>query len=355
MNLVDGIAFGLPRNAVLKNVMKLRVGLIGLGDAWEQRYRAALRTLADRFEVRAVFDQVSQRAQQAALDFNAAPLDGFRELLAREDIDAVLLFASQWYGALPIFAACDAGKAVYCATGMDLDAEEAQQVKARVEQTGVAFMAEFPRRHAPATVRLKELIATELGAPRLVFCHQRSVARPRVHYPPGLHKPDAMRDLVELVDWCCYVVGWPPTAVTGLMHRRGCEHPEEDYQMMSLDFSDPKYPGTGPVAQISCGRYVPAQWTEAISYRPLPALQVSCDRGIAFVDPPATVVWFDDAGRHQESLDSERPVGEQLLTKFHRAVTSLVRKTSDLEDAWRALWIVEQARRSHLEGRRIGL
>ena len=84
-------------------------------------------------------------------------------------------------------------------------------------------------------------------------------------------------------------------------------------------------------------------------YRPLPALQVSCERGIAFVDLPATLVWFDEAGRHQESLESERPVGEQLLTQFHRAVTSLVRKTNDLEDSYKALMIVEQARRSQAE------
>ena len=41
-----------------------------------------------------------------------------------------------------------------------------------------------------------------------------------------------------------------------------------------------------------------------------------------------TLVWFDTAGRHQESLDSERPVGEQLLTHFYRSVTSLVRQGS---------------------------
>ena len=37
-----------------------------------------------------------------------------------------------------------------------------------------------------------------------------------------------------------------------------------------------------------------------------------------------------------ESLEHERPVGEHLLTQFHRAVTSLVRKTCDLDDAYRA-------------------
>ncbi len=56
-----------------------------------------------------------------------------------------------------------------------------------------------------------------------------------------------------------------------------------------------------------------------------------------------------------ESLDSERPVGEQMLSQFHRAVTSLVRNTSGLEDAYRAMVIVQAAHHSHAEGRRITL
>jgi predicted dehydrogenase len=139
------------------------------------------------------------------------------------------------------------------------------------------------------------------------------------------------------------------------MHPSTCKRGEEDYQMMSLDFSPPDALGSGTVAQISSGRYVPAHWQEAITYRPLAGLQVSCERGIAFVDMPATLVWFDDAGRHQESLDSERPVGEQLLTQFHRSVTSLVRRTTDLEDSYKALLIVEKARQSQQEGRRMRL
>ncbi len=98
---------------------------------------------------------------------------------------------------------------------------------------------------------------------------------------------------------------------------------------------------------------MPAAWPEAISYRPPAALQVACEQGIAFVDLPSTLVWFDAAGRHMESLDSERPVGEQLLTLFHRAVTSLVRKIGDLEDTYRALEVLLAARQSFQEGRRI--
>jgi len=336
--------------------MKLRVGLVGLGDVWQTRHAPALRTMSDRFEVRAVCDQVAHRAEQVAGEFNADAVDGYRTLAMREDVDAVLLLSPQWYGTLPILAACESGKAVYCAAGLDMEFEEAQLVKQRVEKAGIAFMAEFPRRNSPATIRLKELIATRLGAPRLVFCHQRSAALSSNHCLP-VRSPEhfAARHLVELVDWCCYVVDRQPSLVTGLMHRTGCDAADDDYQMMSLDFSEASYPGTGAVAQISCGRYIPADWEEAITYRPLAYMQVSCLKGVAFVDLPSTLVWFDEAGRHVESLDSERPIGEQMLTQFYRSVTSLVRLASDLEDVYRALHIVQEAHHSHQEGRRIAL
>jgi predicted dehydrogenase len=80
---------------------------------------------------------------------------------------------------------------------------------------------------------------------------------------------------------------------------------------------------------------------------------VACENGIAFIDLPSTLIWFDNAGRHQESLDSERPLGEQLLSLFYRSVTSLVRNTASLEDAYRALDVVIKARQSFEEGRRI--
>jgi predicted dehydrogenase len=335
--------------------MKLRVGLIGLGDAWEKRHRPALRALADRFEVRAVCDQVSHRAELAAREFGASALDGFRALTRREDIDAVLILSDQWYSAIPILAACESGKAVYFGASLDLTADRAKHIRERVQQAGIAFMAEFPRRHSPATLRLKELIATNLGAPRLLFCHRRlplwdenSRNRPR-------QERSTRQELVEQVDWCRYVVGLEPRWVTGIVYEGNGDHSREDYQMLSLGFSDGDHPGAGPLAQISCGRYIPKRWSEAVTYRPLASLQVSCDHGIAFIDLPATLIWFDEAGRHQESLESERPVGELLLTQFYRAVTSLVTKTCDLDDAYLALHIVEQAHLSHREGRRIEL
>ncbi len=340
--------------------MKLRLGLIGLGSGWENRHQPALRTLADRFEVTAVFDQITHRAQLAATRFDAVTVEGFRSLTRREDVDAVLLLGDGWYGMLPVMAACDYGKAVYTANAANITLAESRVLRRRVRDSGIAFQGELERRHAPATLRLKELMATRLGSPNLIFCHFRGsdINRPN-HLVPGADAIDCRHELVELLDWCRFVVGTEPTWVTSMAHGASQVSPDvfanPDYQMISLDFSNGQRPGTGPMAQISCSRYIPACWSEALGYRPRAAMQVACQRGVAFIDLPSTLVWFDEAGRHQESLDSERPVGERLLTRFFRAVTSLVVNTADLDDTCRAVEILEKANQSHEEGRRVEL
>jgi predicted dehydrogenase len=368
--------------------MKLRVGIVGLGEHWETRHLPALRALADRFEVRGICEQVAHRARRAAEQVGAAAVDGFRALVARDDIDAILYLAEQWYGTTPILAACDHGKAVYAAISLPLDAAEAAALRRRIEEAGIAFMAEFPRRHMAATVRLKELIATRLGRPRMLFCHRRV---PHAAASAVRDANSINRDLMELIDWCRYVAGTDPTSVVAVRHAGSEAGEPDDYRMMSLDFSPggppgdvtpaptpgfgvlpptpgfgvlpptpgfgvlPQTPGFSVLAQISCGYYMPSRWEEAVGFRPPAALQVACERGIAFVDLPASLVWFDTAGRHQESLESERPVGEQMLVQFHRRVTSLVRSLSGLDDALQALRVVQAGDTSLTEGRRVWL
>jgi len=332
--------------------MKVRTGIVGLGSQWESRHLPALRSLADRFEVRAVCEQVAHRARRVAGELGAVAVDGFRVLAARPDIDAILFLGDQWYGTAPVEAACAAGKAVYAAIGLPVDPAEAEALRGWIERSGVAFMAELPRRHAPATVRLKELIATRLGPPRMLFCHRR-VPLSAIAQAGGREPADDIRDLMELVDWCRYVAGQAPTSVVAVRHAERPGGELDDYRMMSLDFTPSGPPGDGTIAQISCGYYMPRCWEEAVGFRPPPALQVVCEQGIAFIDLPASLVWFDVAGRHQEALDSDRPVGEQMLLQFHRTVTSLVRRVSGLDDALEAMRIVAAADASARDGRRV--
>lgn len=341
--------------------MKLRVGLVGLGDHWQKRHRPALKALSDRFEVRAICCEVAERSAQVAKEFDAIAMDGFRAMVERDDIDAVLALSPDWYGPLPILAACEAGKAVYSSAALDVSVDQALDFRRRIEKSGVAFMAELPRRHAPATIRLKELMATRLGPPRLLFCHERlpmegqSNAKRR-----GDYCPLAWRNLMELVDWCRYLVNDDPESVISAVHEQHDHSADLFYQMVSLAFPSRTLDGFkdkdskhGPQAQLSIGHYIPERWTDALSFKRPASVQVCCANGMAFIDLPSNLVWFDDAGQHSESLQFERPVGEQMLSRFHRSVTSLVRKTTDPDDAYRAMKIVVSANESSKSGARV--
>ncbi len=327
--------------------MKLRVGVVGVGPSWESRHLPALRSLSDRFEVRAVCDPVQHRAEQVAKQFGASLHDGFRLLSSREDIDAILQLSARFYGTAPIYAACDQAKAVYCAAAIDMDARESTALYERVKSSGIAFMAEFPCRLSPATLRLKELIATKLGKPRLLFCNRRRTSSPN-------HKGNTrcLHDLVELVDWCRFVVGEEPSSVMATGHQATAS-PATDYLSVTLDYSAEGETGTGPLAVIGCGDYISPSLQESLAYRRPADLKVVCENGIAFVDLPHTVAWFDEAGQHLETLDHERPVGELLLLHFQRAVESLILRPTNLDDAHRSILVANQARLSCESGQRI--
>ncbi|MEM9352466.1 MAG: Gfo/Idh/MocA family oxidoreductase [Planctomycetota bacterium] len=327
--------------------MKLRLGVVGVGNAWESRHLPALRTLSDRFQVIGVCDPVYHRAERAAAQLKARPCEGFRSLTERSDIDAVLMLSSEWYGPLPIYAACDASKAIYCGAAIDLHNGEAAKLKQRVDEAGVAFMAEFPCRLSPATLRLKELIATKLGAPRLLFCNRRRTRRTG----PKAETSGCERDLAELIDWCRYVAAAEPESLVATAHRPAADAAHH-FVSVSLDFAAPEGE-QGTKAMISCGDYLTPDLSESLAYRRPADLKVVCDGGVAFVDLPNTVAWFDQAGQHLERLEHERPVGELLLLHFQRAVESLVLKSSNVEDAYQAVRLANRARESAEQGTRL--
>ena len=292
---------------------------------------------------------------------NARIIESYSALVNRKDIDAVLVLSEGWAGCLPILAAAEAGKAVYWASDMNWDVDTRNHIRNVVERSGIAFMIEFPNRFAAASIRLKELMATRLGPPRLIFCHKRIPfsAVEGKGKPSGAgcsrgHGTDNLYfEMAQLVDWCNFIAGGEPSSVMSIGHERRPELADEqntdaDYRLVSLDFShfdgDRKQPG--PLAQLSVGAYYPQGWEEALSYRPLPAMQVCCERGIAYLDLPSSLVWFDDSGRHQERLDDEKPAIHHALMHFFRAVTSLVRQSDDIRQSYLVMEILEAAKKS---------
>jgi predicted dehydrogenase len=309
--------------------------------------------MRDRFQVVGIYNSVSTLADAVARELDAQRFDSFRAVMESPSLDAVLVLEDDWYQMMPLLAACDYGKAVFCGAELKLDPSTVNHIRSQIQTSGIAFMTEFPRRFAPATLRLKELIATRLGRPRLLFCHRRLACESNdIHNPRSLDSR-SQRELIELVDWCNYIVADAPSWIQAIRHTSSIMPACSDYQILSLGFGNPESDPKAILAQISCGAYIPEVWHEAIAYRPPAAIQVCCEKGLAFVDLPTTLVWFDGAGRHQETLDTELSVGQQMLSQFHRSITSLVRKANDLEDTCRALRILDLARQSTELGARV--
>src|SRR5262249_40542951 len=149
-------------------------GVLGLGRRWQARYRPALAALRDRFVVRAVADPIAARTEEQAremdCDANAGPID----MLENPGVEAVLLLDEAWYGRWTIEAACRVGKPVCCAAVGDVEGESNKLCR-KVRERNLPVLMAMAHRLSPATRRLQELIANELGPPRVVVvnCQQR--------------------------------------------------------------------------------------------------------------------------------------------------------------------------------------
>jgi predicted dehydrogenase len=334
-----------------KNV-RLRVGVIGLGRLWETRHKPSLARLDDRFRVTAIYDQVYRRAEIEAAQIGCAACEGLSALVERPDVDVIYLLSRQWFGLHPIGLACAAGKAVYCALPLTDDLAEVEALATRIDQSGIAFMPEFARRCYPATLRLKELLATHLGAPRLIVGHSRLFGFDRYALPGPTTQIAPAPLLIDpgsfLLDWCCFVLQSHPGSLKGfqcrVMQSAGVPDQEPDFETFVGAFPQ------GVTAHISYGRYHRGPWGEASRFLPPPGFQVFAERGAAWLEMPEKIQWSNAAGSQEERLALEPTVGDVLNDQFHRLVRGDLSLAPTMREALEIARLVDSLRRGQFEG-----
>lgn len=334
------------------NRPRLRVGIIGLGRLWESRHKPALARLADRFRVTAVYDQVHRRAELEAAQLDCAASEGLRSLIERSDVDAVYLLTPQWFGAHPVHLACAAGKAIYCALPPADALDEMERLAQRVESAGVPFMPELARRYYPATRRLRELLATTLGNPRLVVGQTRLLGFDRYADPGPATQVTPVPLSVDpgcyLLDWCSFLFGTRPDSITATraMVLPACGDPARDSDFESFTA---RFPG-GATAQITSLRHHQAEWGEASRFLPPAGFQIFAERGAAKLEMPDRIQWSDANGVHDERLPPEPAVGDLLNEQFRRLVQDGDATAPTIRDALEIARLVRDLRRSQAEG-----
>ena len=149
----------------------LRIGIVGCGEAAQLMHLPSLALLAGQFAVAALCDP-SERVLRAVGDRwqVAGRYRSHRDLLAHEEIDAVLVSNYDADHTEVALAAIAAGRHVLIEKPMCLTLREADAIQAAQERAGVTVQVGYMRRYAPAFVDACRLVA-ELGPPRLARVH----------------------------------------------------------------------------------------------------------------------------------------------------------------------------------------
>jgi predicted dehydrogenase len=137
----------------------LRVGLIGLGEVAQVVHLPVLQNLPDLFEIRAACD-LSPTLLQVVGDRFAVPArySSVEELVADDELDAVLVLNSDEYHADSVIAAVEHGLHVLVEKPMCLSPREAADIIAARDRTGMTVMVGYMRRFAPAFTQARELL-----------------------------------------------------------------------------------------------------------------------------------------------------------------------------------------------------
>ncbi|HEV8638687.1 MAG TPA: Gfo/Idh/MocA family oxidoreductase [Chloroflexota bacterium] len=159
------------------------VGIIGTGTI-AQAHLESLRG-APRGRAVAVFDVLGDRAEQTAQQFGIPYVaKSVEDLLARPDVDAVIVCTPPFAHAEPTIKALEAGKHVLCEKPFALDPTDAERMVRAAERAGRFLACASGRgRYSPAQRKAREMMETgELGD----VYHVRSTSL-RFRGRPGHH------------------------------------------------------------------------------------------------------------------------------------------------------------------------
>ncbi|MGH2559832.1 MAG: Gfo/Idh/MocA family protein [Thermomicrobiales bacterium] len=138
---------------------RVRIGVIGLGQVAQVIHLPILEALAERYRIAALCDVspglLAAMGERYGVPAGARHAD-YRELVARDDLDAVFVLNSDEYHADCTIAAARQGKHVLVEKPMCLTLAEAGAIVRARDKAGVRVMVAYMRRFAPAFVQAVE-------------------------------------------------------------------------------------------------------------------------------------------------------------------------------------------------------
>lgn len=198
-------------------------------------------------------------------------------------------------------------------------------LQTQAAQQAVVVLPELGHRWTPATLRLRELIATKLG-PIQSVCTSVQCAH-------GQYER-----LVGVVDWLRTLQAVPEIHVTALP---GQEKIQLDFQCLRR----------APVpCEIDISSGAPEENPKPVLN---PPAEIHCERGVVRIDSEHRLTWDTGNGSTEESLDHERTSTDVMLDLFGRRIAGGIIPIPDINEVLRSCRIVKAIQTSEQTGQSV--
>ncbi len=149
------------------NDRPLRVGVLGVGFGSVVHIPGFL---SEGWEVPIVWSRRPERAREAAAKHGiGAVAEDWRDVIARDDLDAIAVATPPLAHAGMTLAALEAGKHVLCEKPFALDVSQAKAMRNLARRKRLVGMVAHEFRYAPQRAQIKDLLAEgRIGTPQLV-------------------------------------------------------------------------------------------------------------------------------------------------------------------------------------------
>jgi predicted dehydrogenase len=165
----------------------IRVGLVGAGDFAKGVHLPNLKTMADRFEIRAIASRTGENATATATRFGASyATTDFDEVLADPDIDLVVIATRHDRHARLALQALQRGKHVLVEKPLAINEDELSKIPQFFDSPAVhpILLTGFNRRFSPHALRILELVQTRSN-PMVMTYRMNAGYLPMDHWTHG--------------------------------------------------------------------------------------------------------------------------------------------------------------------------
>jgi predicted dehydrogenase len=198
------------------------IGIISFAHGHSQAYCQRM-LLYDDVRLVACWDDDVVRGQKAAETYGMIYTPHLDELLANEQIQAVIVTCETNRHAEMILAAAAAGKHILCQKPLALSLADCDRIITAVQGTGIKFQMAYQMRHDPSNQRIKELVSSgalgRIGLLRrrhcipVLFNPDFYLGPTRWHVDPQKNMGMFMDDASHATDFIHWILGKPASVM----------------------------------------------------------------------------------------------------------------------------------------------